>query len=344
MRYDKSFILFLFSIVLSTGLFAQKRWTLADDGGIEWIIKDDIPHYDHIEMSGEQVSYVLRWGVDENRGLYTERSLVFPMLRTIPNNTHASFMHRLATDVPSLLSVNGLALQNERVEKVIMNGMVRVISSFSVSHPNIGGAVKTDPKQTIEMERTFFPSMVNPLVCEKYRLKNISNQEMTVYIPNFSQTIQSLPEKGKDGSYVINCSLMGSGTFKLAPHSDATFYLQFQAHRKNEELLHVDVEKELTRRLDYISEHIDRSLILDTPDETINREFRFAKIRGSESIFRTKGGLMHGPGGESYYAAIWANDQAEYINPFFPFLGYDKGNESAFNSFNHFPGRGVNEE
>jgi hypothetical protein len=28
---------------------------------------------------------------------------------------------------------------------------------------------------------------------------------------------------------------------------------------------------------------------------------------------------MHGPGGESYYAAIWANDQAEYASPFFPF-------------------------
>lgn len=29
---------------------------------------------------------------------------------------------------------------------------------------------------------------------------------------------------------------------------------------------------------------------------------------------------MHGPGGESYYAAIWANDQAEYINPYFHLL------------------------
>lgn len=45
---------------------------------------------------------------------------------------------------------------------------------------------------------------------------------------------------------------------------------------------------------------------------------------------------MHGPGGEAYYAAIWANDQAEYINPFFPFLGYGIGNESALNSFRHF--------
>jgi len=45
---------------------------------------------------------------------------------------------------------------------------------------------------------------------------------------------------------------------------------------------------------------------------------------------------MHGPGGGRYYAAIWANDQAEYANPFFPFLGNLAGNESAINSFRHF--------
>ena len=46
---------------------------------------------------------------------------------------------------------------------------------------------------------------------------------------------------------------------------------------------------------------------------------------------------MHGPGGyNKYLAAIWANDQAEYINPFFPFLGNSAGNESALNSFRHF--------
>jgi hypothetical protein len=45
---------------------------------------------------------------------------------------------------------------------------------------------------------------------------------------------------------------------------------------------------------------------------------------------------MHAPGGSRYYAAIWANDQAEYANPFFPFLGNHAGNESAINSFRHF--------
>ena len=51
----------------------------------------------------------------------------------------------------------------------------------------------------------------------------------------------------------------------------------------------------------------------------MNAMFAFSKIRACESIYETAGGPMHGPGGESFYAAIWANDQAEYINPYFPF-------------------------
>ncbi|MDE5674628.1 MAG: hypothetical protein K2I44_04710, partial [Muribaculaceae bacterium] len=78
------------------------------------------------------------------------------------------------------------------------------------------------------------------------------------------------------------------------------------------------------------------SLILETPDSVINKMMDFAKVRACESIYATKGGPLHGPGGESYYAAIWANDQAEYVNPFFPFTGYEYGNESALNSFRHF--------
>lgn len=83
--------------------------------------------------------------------------------------------------------------------------------------------------------------------------------------------------------------------------------------------------------------------MLDTPDPIINEMFAFSKIRACESIFETKGGPMHGPGGESYYAAIWANDQAEYINPYFPYVGYQYGNSSALNSFKHFA-RYMNDE
>jgi len=77
-------------------------------------------------------------------------------------------------------------------------------------------------------------------------------------------------------------------------------------------------------------------LVLETPDPILDRAFAFAKIRASESIFKTAGGYLHGPGGGAYYAAIWANDQAEYVGPFFPFLGYKKGNEASLNAYLHF--------
>jgi hypothetical protein len=78
------------------------------------------------------------------------------------------------------------------------------------------------------------------------------------------------------------------------------------------------------------------NLVLETPDPILNTMFAFAKIRATESIFNTKGGLMHGPGGLRYYAAIWANDQAEYVNPFFAFLGDDIAVRSAMNSYRMF--------
>jgi hypothetical protein len=96
-----------------------------------------------------------------------------------------------------------------------------------------------------------------------------------------------------------------------------------------------DVENELIKRNNLLSV-FNKNLVLETPDPVLNRAFAFAKIRAAESIYQTRGGPMHGPGGLSYYAAIWANDQAEYINPFFPYLGYDYGIESAVNAYRHF--------
>ena len=78
------------------------------------------------------------------------------------------------------------------------------------------------------------------------------------------------------------------------------------------------------------------NLQLVTPDPVLNTAFGFAKIRTTESVYETKGGLMHGPGGGEYYAAIWANDQAEYADPFFPFLGDATADEAAINSFRLF--------
>ena len=315
----------------------SQRWEIRPGGrDIVWKVGSDIPHDDHIEMSGERMAFVLRWGIGPNGAFRQERSLVFPLLRTVPNDTHASLMYRMATDIPSLLGVNGLALQAERVEQVSVDGALTVRSLWGVGKMNVGSARDTKPVPVVEMTRTIFPSRSLPLMCEHYVLRNVGGKPLAVYIPEFSQVVTTDPAKGVAGSYVVRGDLAGSGTFMLVPADSLAFDAVFQAYRSGEEPLRPDVAAEYAARMEFVHGCIDANLVLETPDPVIDTEFRYAKLRAAESIIETRGGYMHAPGGESYYAAVWANDQAEYVNPFFPFLGYGTGNESALNSFRHF--------
>ena len=323
--------------MLSAVAVCGQRWQIAPDGrGIVWKVGSDIPHDDHIEMSGERMAFVLRWGVDSRGAFRQERSLVFPLLRTLPNNTHASLMYRMAADIPSLLGVNGLALQDERVGQVAIDGALEVRSRWGVGKMNVGSARDMKPEPVVEMTRTIFPSRTLPLMCERYTLLNVGAKPLTVSVPEFSQVVTTDPAKGVTGSYVVRGDIAGSGTFTLAAGDSLAFDAVFQAYPGGGEPLHPDVAAEFAARMAFVRECIDANLVLETPDSVIDTQFRYAKLRAAESIVATKGGYMHAPAGESYYAAIWANDQAEYVNPFFPFLGYGVGNASALNSFRHF--------
>ena len=325
--YKLSLTLAFLSLLMPVYGQETQNWSLSEEGN--GIVLDpttaNLPYSDHIEMSGEMMAFVLRWGVEEDRSFFSERSLVFPMLRTIPNNTHASLMHRIGTDIPSLVSVNGRSLGAETVLQVKLDGLMEVTSTFAIS----------TPEPAVELVRMIFPSTDKQLMGEIYSLKNISKKAQTVFIPEYSQVFTTLKEKGVTGSYIVRADLLGSGTKTLQPGESLEFGACFQAYRKGEKMIVPNLENELAKRIAY-RDFIDDNLVLDTPDDVIDREFRFAKIRASESIFKTAGGYMHGPGGESYYAALWANDQTEYANPFFPFLGYSVGNESALNSYMHF--------
>ena len=332
----KKSLLVIAATLVAVTVYGQ-RWQLdSDSNAIVWEVGDNIPHDDHIEMTGEMMSFVMRWGVDEKGAFHGERSLVFPLMRTIPNNTHASLMYRVATDIPSLLGVNGLVLQAEKVEKVKLDGALIVESLWHIGKKNVGSARKAAPTPVLKMTRTIFPSRRMPMMCERYVLRNITDKPLAISIPSLEQTAQTDPKKGVDGAYFIHTSIMNPGFYNVEPNGEITFDVVCQAYYDGDRPVTVDVAAELEARMDFIHGTIDKCLILDTPDDVIDREFRFAKIRAAESIINTRGGYMHAPGGESYYAAIWANDQAEYVNPFFPFLGYDVGNKSAINSFKHF--------
>ena len=163
-------------------------------------------------------------------------------------------------------------------------------------------------------------------------MKNIVDRTIEFQIDdrNFEQVVPAA--FCVDGPYVIRQVLHGAGTYKLAPGDSVEYSVLTGAWKQGEELPEWDGAKEVAARRALVDEWFG-DLVLETPDQVLNRMFAFSKIRSQESIYATKAGPMHGPGGEAYYAAIWANDQAEYVNPFFPFTGYDYGCASALNSY-----------
>ena len=303
-------------------LFSQeeRRWQIDQDGSISWQINNNIPHKDHIEMSGKKISCVLRYGVAADGAFHATRSLVWPMLRTIPNNTHASFTRQFAQDAFDLVTVNYKPIASEKVISLTLNGTL---------------LIKSKSSNSLELTRQFFPSTTLSGYCEIYTIKNVSDKTCVVEIPKSNAVYTSDPAKGTEGSYDLHVDLFNHGNFNLQKNETIRFSIFYSAGQTNEQIPVVNIEEEKNKRLNLIHEIWDK-LILETPDEVLNTEFAFAKIRASESIFETKGGPMHGPGGESYYAAIWANDQAEYIGPFFPFLGYEYGNQASFNAYLQF--------
>ena len=301
----------------------NQRWSLEKEGHIRWQPEKIESHQDHIEMSGKTVSVVLRYGV-ENGKFILNKSMVWPLLRTIPNNTHASLMRRYNWDVLDMVNINGRSLTSEQVESIELKGILKVTSNYDEGR-----------RGQWKIIREYFPSTDQPALVESYQIINTGKNELAIELPQVNQKSMTDPKKGVTGSFCIETLTNKSGHFTLQPGESLTFGASLLAYKEGEKAPLIDVQKEKSQREALVGELMNK-LVLETPDPIIDRMFAFSKIRGCESIYETKGGPMHGPGGESYYAAIWANDQAEYINPFFPFVGYEYGNASALNSYLHF--------
>ena len=321
----RTLCLMLLGMMFSLIIWGQdaSRWSLRSDGSIQWNIHDNLPHDDHIEMSGRKISAVIRYGVDEQGEFHSSRSLVWPMLRTIPNNTHASLTRRFEMDGFDLVLANGKPLPAEKTISIKLDGALKVESHSG---------------EDIHLTRYYFPSMIYPDFHEKYIIRNLSAKKYAIEIPEYNTIYTTDSLKGVYGSYTLYLQVRGDGFYTLEKGDSIEFSMEYMGwsnedHRSSgfEEAKYLEFE----RRRKFVQETRDK-LVLETPDSILNTAFAFAKIRAAESIFETKGGPMHGPGGEAYYAAIWANDQAEYIGPFFPFLGYDYGNAASFNAYMHF--------
>ncbi|MBS0028130.1 hypothetical protein ACTJJ0_06300 [Chitinophaga sp. 22321] len=297
------------------------RWAMATDGGIRWTVQGGSPHTDHIEMSGKQLSGIITYGVNAAQELLLKKQLVFPMLRTIPNNTHASLKTDFdGTELPSIMA-DGIALKTVPAN-FYLKGFLRIHSRSNTP---------------ITVTDILFPSVDKAGFIQTRELVNNGSRTCRIRIDSLVVERHTAADKGVYGEYIIRSEVTGYGSFELAPGQKHTLGIIYTARKISTPAYYFSPAYELTRRVAFVKE-LMQDLVLETPNDTINRGFAFAKVRAAESIYDTKAGLMHGPGGGAYYAAIWANDQAEYVNPFFPFLGNAAGNESAINSFRLFAG------
>ncbi|GAP05185.1 hypothetical protein ATHL_00015 [Anaerolinea thermolimosa] len=301
---------------MSTSLSHTDRWKLEPGFGIAWEIHtDNLPHTDEIEMSGKRVSLIVRYGVDASGHLIIQRRIIWPQLRTIPNNTHASLRIRYEmTETMPRISINGKPLSPEIPRHIRLDGLLTITSKTS---------------EGLQVQRVIFPSPHLPVALERWILTNLNQQTLQVKIdPVYRQDIA----RGTKGIYLLEVTCDAPTNLKLLPGESFSFGIFFTGKRLHETLPPISIVEEENDRRALVNRLIE-PLQFECPEPLLSRAFDFAKLRAAESIFETLSGLMHCPGGDAYYAAVWCNDQCEYASPFFPYLGDSSANEAALNSY-----------
>lgn len=294
-----------------------KYYSCENNGIVFNADNDKLPHSNHIEMAGFETSSIISYKIDSDKNLKLYRFCVFPQIRVIPNETRGS----LSYSFDSMdLSFNSPLKTN----KVEFNGVLSFYQSAG----------------DIEIKHTICPAYDKKALLEKITVKNTSDEEHLFTVKNkrpykHINRIFLVENKAQEifidvflNEEYINCK---SQSVSLEPCEEKVILVCNGAEKLNAK----QIEEQLNLRKQFIH-RMQNCLQIITPDSTINRMTEFCKIRASESIFNTKNGLMHAPGGGNYYAALWTNDQCEYANPLFAYLGYNAAKEQSINCYKLF--------
>lgn len=295
----------------------KSYWKLKN-GGIVWNpVKGEGEHRDDIEMSGLFTSYVIGYGVDDNGVLGIGRHCVWPTLRTIPNNTHASYQLDLNEGMPQLLADEKPVV--EYAEEFYINGLLSVSSRTEIG---------------LRIKRTFFPSVDQRNCYERVEICNQSDRPIHLFWTGKTEE-RIASQRGTKGVYQVYVERCGDSLSTVEPGGGMCTDFVYTAMPANETFSPVNVTMEYEKRLHRVAE-LTAPLVLDTGNDILDSLFRMCKIRAGESIFKTAGGLMHSPGGYSFYAATWCNDQVEYAGPWFACTGDPIALEASFNAYDMY--------
>lgn len=322
MKLLRVFAFVVLPLVCHAAPTQTNRWELADDGGITWTPKRGDMHSDNLEMTGQQVSAIVTYGIDQTGHFTVSRLITWPMLRFEPNETRDQVALTFGEDVMPRVYVDRRLLRNETIQQVHFNGVLEAEGAYG-------------RQQEIGFRRAIFPSATLPVVFDRTVFTNRSDRDVKIEVDDNERTARTNPARGVYGGYVARAQIQGTGERTLHKGESTTFTVVISAQKIAEQPLMPDIAGEEKGRRERVAS-VQRELVLTTPDPVLNAAFAFAKVRAAESIFATKSGLLHSPGGGEYYAGIWANDQGEYSGPFFGMLGDPAAREAALNAYHLF--------
>ncbi|MEZ5083952.1 MAG: six-hairpin glycosidase-like protein [Bacteroidales bacterium] len=326
---------FLLIFISNSNLFCQENkpnfqdeifWKVGNTESIVWDLTSEnrLPHGDNIEMSGQQVAGIIHYTVDENKYLSLNRHLIFPQLRVYINSTESEWLkyraylkHDYEDEFLPVITFNHRTFEPGQIDSVKINGMLTFYHA---------------ERYGLSVERSLYPSMTERLFVEKWK---ISNNNDSICILNIGKIYFESNQSGIYGNYKRVVFSDADEKVIINPGEDYEFAIYFSAYLNNEPKITTNFNKVLKIRLEFL-DTIKQNLVLKTPDPILNTLFYFSKIRAAESIYKTTMGLVHSPGGGRYYTGVWANDQAEYSGPFFPYLGMETGNAAALNAYRVF--------
>lgn len=308
----------------------EDRWQIMPDGAIRWQPSNRLPHADHIEMAGEKASLWIKYNVDSGRTSRIARTIVFPTFRMLPDETRSHVSFTFTDDELPKMFVDGrqISLQTSgggaaiRVTAIYQHGIMKIEGTVGGSAP-------------LKIERSLFPSTTEPMALEVIRITNTGNAAVTIEMNQMDRRETTDPLRSKSSPHTVVAETVNGGSHIVKGGETATFGIVYRITDHPEKPFPVNLAAEQEARETRIRE-ILQPLQLVTPDSVLNTEFAFARLRATESIFKTKIGYLHSPGGLEYYAAIWANDQAEYVSPFFAYTGDRIANASAINCYKLF--------
>lgn len=313
---------FLTSMLLSVAtLTLAQSWQIQSTKAI---VKNNPKSYkDNIEMSGKRISAIVYYNIDSLGYLSLKRQLIFPQLRLhIKDNDpswavyRAYLMEEFSDEMLPLLYKDDKRITMAPLASLVIDGTI-------IFKHRVGPS-------GIEIERQLYPSARQGRFIEEWKLTNRTEVSANIKVGDI-KWLQNKP--GYSGNYEVSVRSEHPDEITLLPSQSEKITIVYEGKNSNDQdKLNVDDKKERYALLD----KAHSNLVFSSPDSVLNTLFAFSKVRAVESIFDSKMGIVHSPGGGRYYAGVWANDQAEYAAPFFPYLGIEDGNLASLNAYNMF--------